>query len=190
MRYYENTLRLRVDAKEKYRAHQLIDTLMQERLEIKFPYSWRAIPFPGAEHYSAVQIRSSVATGLPGEKELNLTFKDGDIVQFTCNMCSVIRVRVNGNEKQFDRTGSTEEVDAKLKKSAERFGFDVLSCVEENEAMFNIKKPNKPIFKLGQKELSVIARVVDVGLAEKTLIEGIGNKRIFGFGYIWGLEVL
>lgn len=192
MRYYENTLRLRVDAKEKYRAHQLIDTLMQERLQIRLPYSWRAIPFPGAEHYSAVQIRSSVATGLPGEKEHEITFNNGDIMQFSCNLCSVIREYSYEGEKErrTERTGNTEEVIAKLKRHAERFGIDVLSCVEESEAMFHIKKPNKPVFKLGHKEMSVIARVTDAGLVEKTIIEGIGNKRIFGFGYIWALEVL
>lgn len=192
MRYYENTLRLRVDAKEKYRAHQLIDTLMQERLQIKFPYSWRSMPFPGAENYSAVQIRSSVATGLPGEKELNFTVENGDIMQFSCNMSSIIRTYKyeGGKEKRLEHTGSTDEVIAKLKKHAARFGFDVLSCVEESDAMFHIKKPNKPVFKLGHKELSVIVRVTDAGMAEKTIIEGIGNKRIFGFGYIWSLEVL
>ncbi|WP_445766772.1 type I-E CRISPR-associated protein Cas6/Cse3/CasE [Rheinheimera sp.] len=190
MRYFENTLRLRIDPKEKYKAHQLIDTLMQERLQIKLPYSWRSVPYPGAEHYSAVQIRSSVATGLPGEKELSISFKSGDIVQFTCNLCSVIRVRVNEDKKQHERIGSSEQVVAKLKKHAARFGLEVLSCVEESDEPFNIKKPKNAVILLGQRELSVVARILDVSLAEKTLIEGIGNKRIFGFGYIWGLEVL
>lgn len=192
MRYFENTLRLRIDPKEKYKAHQAVDTLMQEKLQIRLPYSWRSVPYPGAEHYSAVQIRTSVPTGLPGEIERTLMLGHGDILQFRCNICSVVRERVyeGDKERRRDRTGSTEAVMVKMKQHGERNGLDVLSSVFEDDALFDIKKPKKPTFVLGHKELSVIARVKDPAMAERAVIEGLGNKRIFGFGYLWQLEVL
>jgi hypothetical protein len=192
MEYFENTLKLRLSHTEKYKAHQQIDTLIQERLAIKFPYSWRALPYPGAEHYSAVQIRSGVKLGLPGERTKSISINTGDILQFSCNFCSLVRPYVGeGDERRrVERHGSTEEVASKLINAGARAGIAILSTDLIGEQSFRIAKPKNPTFVLGHKEFSVISRVTDVALAEQAIVDGLGKKRIFGFGFVSGLEVI
>jgi len=190
MQYFDNTFKLRLSHADKYKAHQAVDTLVQERLNIKLPYSWRAVPYPGAEHYSIVQLRSSVQMKLPGEREVALSLSQGALLQFRCNICSMIRVYEGKTGKRIGRIGSTQEVIDKLKSTAEKSGFELLTATEEQEQIFKIIKPQNRPFTLGHRELLMLVRVNDVALTEKAIVEGLGSKRIFGFGYLSDIEVL
>ena len=188
MKYFENSMKLRMLAKERYKAHQQIDTFIQERLGLKLPYSWSVLPFPGAEHYSLIQVRSAFAMKVPGEKVRELVMQEGQIIAFQCNFCSEIRYTVGEVKKA--RIGTTEEVEEKLKRTADKNGLQIISCTGMDSAIFDIKKPKNSRFVLGEETFSVVAMVTDVSLAEKVVVEGLGVKKMFGFGFLSHIEAL
>lgn len=188
MRYFENAMQLRLNANHRYKAHQQIDTFIQERLAIKMPYSWHISPFPGADHYSLVRVKSAFPMQIPGELAKECSINTGQLLTFQCNFCSEIRVQEG--EKTKAKTGSIEEVEARLIKVALKNGLDICSVTPIEQSVFEIKKPNNPKFNLGEVVFSVMARVVDVSLAEQVLVNGLGHKKMFGFGFISNLELL
>lgn len=191
MKIYTNILKLRLPADERYKAHQQIDTLIQERLSIKLPYSWRISPFPSADHYSLVQIKSGSPLGLAGEAFHEQSFVSGALVSFSCELNSEIRQPLKeGQKRPSGKHGSTEEVLALLTKIAPKNGFEVVAVEPIDEALFKIKKPNIPAFTLGHHQLAIVAKVIDPQLFEIAVTEGIGKKRMFGFGMIHNLAVL
>lgn len=188
MKYYRNALKLRMNHYERYQAHQQIDTLIQEKLAIKLPYSWDISRFPDAEQHSLVLLRSPVRLNLPCEKEDSLDLKVKDLVSFTCRFCSEIRKYVG--DKRVAGIGAENEVVDNFTKSAEKNGLSVLTSVVTDQSIYKIKKPRTPHFSLGEMALSVIAQVEDVSLFERAFVEGLGKKRMFGFGFIHNFEVL
>jgi hypothetical protein len=191
MKIYTNILKLRLPADERYKAHQQIDTLIQERLSIKLPYSWRINPFPGAEQYSLVQIKSGSPLGLPGEVAHEQSFTNGALVSFSCELNSEIRLPLKeGQKRPSGKHGSLDEVLALLNKIAPKNGFEVIAAEPIDEALFKIKKPKLPVFTLGHHQLSIVAKIIDHTLFEIAATEGIGKKRMFGFGLIHNLAVI
>lgn len=191
MKIYSNILKLRLPADDRYRAHQQIDTLIQERLGIKLPYSWRIGPFPSADQHSLVQIKSGSPLGLPGEVVHELSFSQGSLVSFECEFNSEIRLPLqDGQRRRAGKHGSADEVLAILKKSATKNGFEVLDAEPMGESRFKIKKPKIPAFTLGHHQFSVVAKISDPSLFERAITEGIGKKRMFGFGFVHNLVVI
>lgn len=188
MRYFENVMQLRLNAAHRYKAHQQIDTFIQERLAIKMPYSWHIAAFPGAGHYSLVRIKSAFPMQIPGELPKECSITAGQLLTFQCNFCSEIRFQ--DGEKTRAKTGTVEEVEAKLIKVGLKNGLDIFSSTAIEQSVFEIKKPNHPKFNLGEVVFSVMARVADVSLAEQVLVNGLGNKKMFGFGFVSDLELL
>jgi hypothetical protein len=188
MKYYENAIQLRLKAAHRYKAHQQIDSFIQERLSIKMPYSWTITPYPGIEHYSFVRIRSLFPMQIPGEtlKECHITA--GQLLMFQCNFCS--EIRYFDGEKTKAKTGTIEEVELRLKKVALKNGFEIISLTFVEQSLYEIRKPNHPKFSLGEMVFSIMARVVDASLAEQALVNGLGTKRMFGFGFVSALELM
>lgn len=189
MKAFLNTIKLRVPAHERYRAHQQIDTLVQERLSVRFPYSWKIQPFPGIDHYSLVQIVSASKLDLPGEKALNYDFSDGDLVSFECQFNSEFRERTQPNQvNRTARIGTEDEVLGLLKSAGLKNGFEVIAAEQIDEASYRIKKQGVKPFILGHRHLSIVAKIISKEAFEVAITEGIGKKRMFGFGLIDKLE--
>ncbi len=191
MHYFESAIRLRFEHHERYRAHQQIDTLFQERLGSQLPYSWCLLPYPNERTHSLARIRSSVMTNLPGERCVELIIQAGDYIKFRCNYCSeILKVVTPGSSKQTGFIGTEEEVVPKLVAAGLRNGIEVLSTEVLSRDVFKIKKPKNPPFSLGQIEFIVVAKVVDPALTEIMITNGFGKKRMFGFGFVSSIEVL
>lgn len=188
MKTYLSTIRLRFEESERYKAHQQIDTLIQEKIGARSAYSWRIAPFPNTPQHSLVQIRSAAKLQLPGEVEETYNFSAGDTVSFRCAFNSEIREIINGGKRK-ERIGSLEEVLAKLNSVAEKNGIAILAAEQIADAIYEIKKKGTQ-FILGHRYLSVIAQVNEPALFEIAISEGLGKKRMFGFGFIESAEVL
>lgn len=191
MNAYENMFKLRLPSDDRYRAHQQVDTLIQERLGIKLPYTWRISPFPSAAQHSLVQIVSGFSLGLPGESVTEYSFKNGSIVRFECEFNSEIMLPLkDGQRRRSGKHGSFDEVLPVFAKTSEKNGLGLLAVEPIDEEKYQIKKPKTPKFTLGCQRISVVAKVNDPFLFEKAVAEGIGKKRMFGFGMIYNLGVI
>lgn len=183
MRFYENMIKVRVSAKERYKIHQLVDTLVQERLNVRFPYSFLITPFPNAEQHTLIRIRSSVSFGIAGEVAKEISFKNDDPIEFICKI----------NDEKCDdgkyRHRTDEEVEYYVKKNAAKHGFSVVSIDINERQQFQMNKPSTKKFTLGHAEVSVVATISDPALFETSYVEGLGKKRMFGFGYVEDLKV-
>jgi hypothetical protein len=190
MKTYLNVVRLRFHHGERYRAHQQIDTLMQEKMQLRSGYSWRIVPFPTSLEHSLVQIRTAIPLSMPGEVQEEILLKDGDIVTFQCAFNSEIREFVAAINRKVARFGTDEEVQRKFAYVASQSGLTLLGMEQIEESQFVIKKPKTKQFTLGHRHYSVTAKLIDATAFEIAFTEGLGKKRMFGFGFIENLGVI
>lgn len=185
MIYYLNTFKLKKPYSERYLAHQQVDLLMQERLSMRFAYSWSMAPHPVTMEHTLIQTSTSVPLNLPGEKQLTISPRTGDTIVFQCQFNGTIRITdPKDNRRKRDRVGTPDVVLDLFHKTALKNGFEATSVAIVKQSEAKIAKKNNHPFTLGLFDLVVTAKIIDPNAFEIAVVEGIGLKRTFGCGQI------
>ncbi len=180
MKYFENALHLRnIPHDDIYRVHQTLDFHIQETCKVKLPYSFKVVP--GSADDSNVLVRSPVSLGLPGERTTERSLSVGDSISFVTTMTMIQRVVTN--ERKREITPPPEEHESYVRGRFARAGFELTDLLVAEPEYFYVRKSQKgkPIV-LPASVILATGIVTSVEDAEKTLVYGVGRKRVFGFG--------
>lgn len=181
MKFYENAFRVRIPHHEIYRIHQNLDFFIQEKCGIKLPYSFNIQPSSAED--SQVLIRTPVSVGLPGEVLRDIMLSVGDKIPFITTMTMI--QRVSEGEKKREITVPTEQHKSYVADRFSRAGFELQDLLVAPPEYFYVKKSAKAkAIVLPASVVRATGVVTSVEDAEKTLVYGIGRKRVFGFGLI------
>ncbi|WP_042857923.1 type I-E CRISPR-associated protein Cas6/Cse3/CasE [Dickeya sp. NCPPB 3274] len=179
MIYYDNALRLRLPHNEIYRIHQNLDFFIQEKLNIKTPYSFKSTP--GTANDTLILIRTAQSLSLPGEVKKSINISEGDELEFISTMAVV--KRENQGERKREVQPTPEELDHYVQGRIERSGFSVHFLNVSKSEIYSIKKPGTKIL-IPASIVKSRCKVNSVELAENSIVYGIGRKRVFGFGFL------
>ncbi|EBZ5774915.1 hypothetical protein ACR20V_002512 [Salmonella enterica] len=188
MVFYDNALRMRIHHSEIYKIHQHLDCFIQEKACVKTPYSFKIIP--ETIHDSSILLRTAQPLNLPGEQAKEICLHVGDTLRFITTLAVIRHEIVDGRKKQI--TPPPEQLESYIHMRLMRAGFGIQSLIvgEPDNIIVrkNRKKQDKPVL-VPASVIHATCLVNIVEEAEKSLVYGIGRKRIFGFGYLGPFSV-
>lgn len=185
MIYYELTVPFNLRADNSYARHQVIDTLIKERLNYRLPYS---VHFEdvGQPHWLAT-VRAAAPVGMAGERCVELDVQADSLLTFKLSLAAIETSRESKKQITVAQDRMLKEL---LPARLAAAGLSPLSVVPVCEFVTPFRKKGLRPVNLPGMELSILARVQDVPAFEVAACVGIGKKRAFGFGQLRDLEVL
>lgn len=185
MNFYQSIVGVRKPFFDRYAVHQQVDYLCQEIARNRLPYSFYVQASHKGSFYSDVMVRSLCPLNMPGETRFDCSFSPGQRIVLSLELMVENRVVVDGKQTVVPATEkSAQDLTTSL---FSKNGFKVHNIHQEGEmSLFKIDKPGKSnkLFYLPAINYLVDVEVEEVGLAERAWINGIGRKRIFGFGML------
>lgn len=187
MKLYESNLELRRVNKHRYNGydtHKSVENLVFEKSGVKTNYTFMS-SFLEKSTKLSVRIRTQEPTSLPGEESIELSFVEGQKVQFITRFLPY-KNTVVGDAQKTKRVFINDSIDReqKLFGAAERAGLDVESTEELAITKTKFTKSNGNQFYLTDVTFLVEAVITDPKLFEKAYVEGICAKANFGYGMI------
>lgn len=147
---------------------------------------------PQTEDKSVMMIRSAVPFSLAGEKLSDIAFAQGDEIDVSVLLSAHSKTTERDSQKALDSTYIGSHIANRLALCGFEPVGEVMTLLKGKPRRYFMKKTkqqqrNKP-FSLYAYALKGKVKVIDPELALKGFIEGIGNKRAFGFGLMMLVE--
>lgn len=190
MKFFEVTLVMRNTLPNQlYQQHQRLDTLIQEGCDHRFRYSYLTIPHPSQPSSSIALIRTRTALGLPNTHAKELNVEEGQTVLFRTYMT----YRAPGRAARV--SAAPDEIEGRIPFALRARGMELVTAKIIRHDKVTIEKGKKSRnqkhgFFVHAYEITIIAKVIDRGLFEQAVVEGVGCTRVFGFGMMRDIEVL
>lgn len=126
-------------------------------------------------------------TGHPEVKSVNFDISEGDSFFLQIHLCPIKNVTIH--DRQFERGLKAPifkhfEIERYLSKKAEQHGYQPIREEFSIEKIFirRKKEPNVKDIKISKCRYNAIVKITDNKKFKPAIINGIGSKKIFGFG--------
>lgn len=184
MKFFENSLRFRnINTRDCYRVHQLVDTFIQETCGVRTPYSFLAQEADNRRDI-VVLTRSIQCLGQPGEQERAIELQKGARLSFATKICLNKRVRrADGSTAEQPRQAHEMEAGA-LPANLRNHGLIAESVQHLASVPSFLQKRGLKRASMPSEIFATHCIVEDPDKAMEAVLNGIGKKRIFGFGML------
>ncbi|MGR5555702.1 type I-E CRISPR-associated protein Cas6/Cse3/CasE [Vibrio fortis] len=184
MKVFENTVPLRrsqLDKVNSYMVHSMIEKIVCRNSDNELTsYSYDPKIDTDSNEIN-VLVRSMESVGLPGEREIEHSFTNGDVIDFEVNY---VPIKIDFESKRKVYVSNSIERAVKLYRYLERAGLyvDFAEELSQEKRFFNKKHKHK--FFINSALCRVVAKIKDKVEFEKAYAHGLGKKCGFGYGMI------
>ncbi|ELP6119464.1 TPA: type I-E CRISPR-associated protein Cas6/Cse3/CasE [Vibrio vulnificus] len=189
MKVFENTVplrRIKLHNLNSYVVHSAVEKIICGNADnVLTSYTYDPKVDVGSNEIN-VLVRSMESTGLPGEREIERNFSNGDVVEFEVNF---VPIKTDFQSRRKVYVSDSIERAVKLHSYLERAGLDVdfVEEIIEEKRFFNKKDKHK--FFITSVLCRVVAKIKDKASFEKAYVHGLGKKCTFGYGMIHLKEI-
>lgn len=196
MRYFQAVMLLNAPERNRFGVHSQLDIHLRKRFLDQSRHDLLGVPdflppyafflHPKSDTQSIIMLRLSERLGLPGEREHEIAFTRDDVIDVSVLLSAHSKTLAEDSGLAVDPRYIRRHIDKRLAMAGFGAIGDPYRLLQGPPRRYEMEKERadmriKP-FSLYGYPLSGKIRVVEPGLAVRGFIEGIGNKRTFGFG--------